>query len=105
MGLDADTYLVHKDTLEIHSEIAEKTEQLVLDGAAGGGLKHAAVSADDQKQSSLTHDEIRTLARVGLQIEQHFRRPQDIEFCFDRDQLYILQSRPVTNVDQYGPAA
>jgi pyruvate,water dikinase len=104
-GLDADTYLVDKDTFDIDAEIAVKTEQLLPDEGASGGLKRGTVAADDQKRSSLTDAEIRKLARVGLQTEQHFRRPQDIEFCFAGDQLYVLQSRPVTNVEQYGPAA
>jgi len=39
---------------------------------------------------------VRTLAETGLLIEKYFRKPQDIEFCFDHDGgLVILQARPL----------
>src|SRR6185436_909918 len=37
-GLDADTFTVDKETLDVSETIASKTEQLVLDEASGGGL-------------------------------------------------------------------
>ncbi len=46
------------------------------------------------------------MAVTALNIENHFGRPQDIEFCFGgTGQLCILQSRDITNIREYGPAA
>lgn len=36
------------------------------------------------------------LAREGLRLEGAFGAPQDIEFAVDRDELYIVQARPIT---------
>jgi pyruvate,water dikinase len=46
--------------------------------------------------SSLTYSQIRKLAEAALHLENHFGKPQDIEWSFDHQgQLYILQSRPM----------
>jgi len=105
-GLDADTYVVTKATLAVDSTIVGKPVQLVLDEAAGGGLKEVAVADAQQKLSSLSDGQIAAVARAGLKLEKAFGRPLDIEFSFDAEgELWILQARPVTTVAEYGPAA
>ncbi len=105
-GLDADTFIVDKETLEISAALAAKSEQLVLDREAGGGLVRRATPEADRERSSLTDDEVRTLTRMGLAIERHYRRPQDLEFAVDPDgRPFLLQARPVTTVEELGPAA
>jgi len=105
-GFDADTYLVDKETLEIAETVAVKSDQLVLDREAGGGLVHLAVPEEMAKRGSLTPDEVRVLARLGLGVERHYRRPQDLEFAVDLGgRPWLLQARPVTTVEELGPAA
>lgn len=105
-GLDADTYLVDKETLEVTEALAVKTEQLVLDQEAGGGLRRAAVPEDLRERSSLTPADVQALARMGLAIERHYRRPQDLEFAVDTGgKPFLLQARPVTTVEELGPSA
>lgn len=43
------------------------------------------------------------LSRVGQRIQKFFGVPQDIEWAFDHDRLYILQARPLTAVVQTVP--
>lgn len=106
VGLDADTFLVEKDTLAVAETIAAKTERMVLDTAAGGGLVREPVPADLRERSSLSPEETLALARLGIAIERHYRRPQDIEFAIDAaGKPFILQARPVTTVEEAGPAA
>lgn len=104
-GLEADTYIVEKDDLSLTKEVVPKEHQLVLDGESQG-LKQVPVAAQRRTQSSLDEDEARQVARAAIQVEQHFGRPQDIEFCFDAERrLFLLQSRPITNLEELGPAA
>jgi phosphohistidine swiveling domain-containing protein len=102
-GFDADTFIVQKSDLSITSELADKTEQIVFDREKGTGTKREPVP--DPHARSLTDDEVRELARTAIAIENAFGRPQDIEFAFDGDGLYLLQARPITTIDEYGPAA
>lgn len=106
VGLDADTFTVDKETLDVREQIAMKTERLVLNEAAGGGLLRTEIPPDLREAPSLTTDQVKELVKAGLDLERHFRRPQDIEFAVDRaGKLYLLQARPVTTVEELGPAA
>ncbi|HYG60974.1 MAG TPA: PEP/pyruvate-binding domain-containing protein, partial [Thermoanaerobaculia bacterium] len=105
-GFDADTFVIDKETREIAPEVVSKRERLLLDAEAGGGLVRTEVPADLQDRPSLSNDHILELARVGLAVERQLRRPQDIEFAVDAaGRLYLLQARPVTTVEELGPAA
>jgi rifampicin phosphotransferase len=105
-GFDADTFVVDKETLALERQVAEKSEQLVLDPAAGAGLARLPVPEELQRESSLTDEQARALARLGIAVERHFRRPQDVEFALDADgRVFLLQARPVTTVAEVGPAA
>lgn len=105
-GLDADTYVVDKETLEASESVTNKAEQLILDREAGSGLVRLAVPEEMRERSSLTPDEVQTLARLGIAVERHYRRPQDIEFAVDAEgKPFLLQARPVTTVEELGPAA
>src|SRR5215212_6669211 len=91
-GFDADTFVVQKDYLSIGAEIVEKREAI-------------GVRVENPNAPSLTDEQVRELARVSIAIENAFGKPQDIEFAFDADGLWILQTRPITTIEEYGPAA
>ena len=63
-----------------------------------GGLREVLVSKKDRFKFSLNDDEVLTLAKWALIIEDHYGRPQDIEWAKDgiTGQLFIVQSRPET---------
>ena len=63
-----------------------------------GGLKEVKVLPKEQSKFSLTEEEILTLSRWACQIEEHYQRPQDIEWAKDgkTGQLFIVQARPET---------
>ena len=51
---------------------------------------------------SLTTDEIRAVARTGKRIEAYFGSPQDVEWAIEGDEVFILQSRPITTLAEDG---
>jgi phosphoenolpyruvate synthase/pyruvate phosphate dikinase len=51
-----------------------------------------------QNRQALTDEQILQLERMGRKIEEHFGRPQDIEWCLADDTFYIVQSRPITTL-------
>ncbi|PIR90673.1 phosphoenolpyruvate synthase [bacterium (Candidatus Gribaldobacteria) CG10_big_fil_rev_8_21_14_0_10_37_21] len=63
-----------------------------------GGLKEVVVPKEDSLKFSLTENEILTLARWALKIEEYYESPQDIEWAKDGQtgKLFIVQSRPET---------
>jgi len=59
----------------------------------------AIVSAQQrQEQHVLSDAHVVRLALLGRRIEAHFGRPQDIEWCLDRDGFQFVQSRPITTL-------
>ena len=59
------------------------------------GVKQKRISPGMQKTFSLTDREAEQLAQFGKRIEEHYKRPMDIEWAKD-DKLYIIQARPET---------
>lgn len=96
-----DHYAVNRNTMEIVEYwISPKTMEFVRDPASGQTI-HRDVEASRQNIPSLGKEEIIDLAKMAISIEEHYGKPQDIEWAVDADLkmpdgLLILQSRPVT---------
>jgi pyruvate,water dikinase len=96
----ADLFLVTRTSPHavVERNLARKEEEVVLQDE--GGIATVPVAAGAQEQPSLADVYLHTLSDWGVQIERHFRTPQDIEWVLDRDgALWIVQSRPLTNAD------
>ena len=93
-----DTYIVDKETLRAQETvIGPKAQQVVADGSQGTRL--ADVDEASRGQSSLTDDMLRQLSQTAIEIEKLYDGvPQDIEWAVVDGELYLLQSRPITNL-------
>ena len=49
---------------------------------------------------SITADDLQKVHALAGQCERHFGRPQDIEWAIHEGQLFLLQSRAITTLDQ-----
>ena len=49
-------------------------------------------------KTSISPQNLKKLVDLGLQIELSLGCPQDIEWCIKDNQIYILQTRPITNL-------
>jgi pyruvate,water dikinase len=97
--LSADSYWLEASTgKHIRSDIAEKTARLGRSSQAQGHCETTDLTEAEKTASSLTNDELANLWRLGKNIAEYFNRPQDIEWAIENGQVYILQSRPVTNI-------
>lgn len=93
--VNADNYKVRDGT------IVEKTisaKKLVIQALEKGGIKEKEIELDQQNRQTLTDTQILQLEKVGRKIENYFSCPQDIEWCFSEEGLYIVQSRPITTL-------
>jgi pyruvate, water dikinase len=104
--VNPDEFYVHKPSLRsgkfpvIRRGLGSKLQKMVF--ADGGQAKEAVktvdVSGADRNRFCLSDEDVVELARFALQIEEHYRRPMDIEWAKDGNdgKLYILQARPET---------
>ena len=98
-AITPDRYAVDKKTMQIVSrEVNAQTWKIIKNG--DGGDKHVAVPETKQKMQKLTDGEILELAKIGLKIEEHYKKPQDTEWAIEKGKVYFVQSRPITTLDK-----
>ena len=98
--MPADLFLVSRSRPHTVMErnIVHKEEQFVP--RDGGGVVSTPLLPGAQDEPSLQEGELHTLAEWGVNIEDHFHAPQDIEWVLDQNRrLSIIQSRPLVNVE------
>ncbi len=79
----------------LQRSVSDKTKEVRL-GQHGSEVRD--VRPEDRHVPSVSDAEVRLLADVGIRVERHFGRPQDIEWAIEGDSVFLLQSRPVTTV-------
>ena len=78
----------------IQRRVAEKPVALACGPA--GGVEEITLTPEQAQAPCLTDDQVRTLAEIALELEDHFGQPQDIEWTVgEAGNLIILQSRPL----------
>lgn len=91
------------DTLELsrvtHGVVSSTigTKETRID-MVDGGTKVTEVSKELRSRLSLERKQVAALVELGLTVEQYYASPQDIEWAFSGDELYLLQTRPITVV-------
>ena len=61
-----------------------------------GGTREVALGPEEGAGAAVTEEQLARLAQVGLELEERLGGPQDIEWAIQDDELFVLQSRPVT---------
>jgi phosphoenolpyruvate synthase/pyruvate phosphate dikinase len=90
--VNPDVYQVRDGAITARTIAAKR---LKIEALPGGGTERQAIDSGEQV---LEDAEIVRLNELGRQIEAHFGRPQDIEWCLDDDGFAIVQSRPITTL-------
>ncbi|MCC2685154.1 MAG: pyruvate phosphate dikinase PEP/pyruvate-binding protein [Paenibacillaceae bacterium] len=93
--VNADIYKV-RDGRIIEKKISSKNQGIYA--LEQGGTVTKEIEAGRRNAPVLTEEQILLLERAGRQIEARFGCPQDIEWCLDGGELYIVQSRPITTL-------
>jgi rifampicin phosphotransferase len=69
---------------------------LRIEGQTDGGTM--TISQDGSTRQAIPDEQILLLARLGRQAAVHFGSPQDMEWAWAKDRLYVVQSRPITSL-------
>jgi len=109
-AVNPDEYIVFKPTLEqgykpiISKKVGSKEIKMIYDRTGGKLTKNIPVPKLDQEKFVLNENEVLTLARWAIIIEDHYSakkghyQPMDMEWAKDgkTNELYIVQARPET---------
>lgn len=93
-----DTFIIDRQSLSAkETTIGPKELKIIYDADQGTRLEE--VPEGERSQLSLTDDLVTELATLAINVEKHFAGlPQDIEWAVANDKLWLLQSRPITNL-------
>ncbi len=103
--VNPDQYTVFKPFLDedgldpiIRKVRGSKEKKVVYADGGDEPTKNVDASEDERRSFVLSNDEIIQLARWGAVIEEHYGKPQDIEWAKDGQdgKIYIVQARPET---------
>ncbi len=92
-----DSYVVDKENYRL-LDINASDQSRYLQGKAQGGNVWKNVSKKEIGKQKLTGKQIIELAKICLNIEKHYKSPQDIEWAYSAGKFYITQSRPITTL-------
>jgi len=90
-----DTWVLSREDLSIRQFVlGDKDKMTIYDGT--NGTREVAVLRTLRRRPCLKPEQVTELARMALDLEQHFGWPVDIESAFRNEKLALLQCRPVT---------
>ena len=91
-----DNYVVSQ-SLELKSKTIEDKKIAIRRNSAGETIT-VQLQEERSKHQVLTSYEIQKLAEFALKLEEHYKKPQDIEFAIENGDIYIVQTRPITTI-------
>ncbi len=103
-AVNPDEFYVYKPTLKagkpaiLRRQLGAKQQRMVYSSKAGERVKIEDTPPPDRARFCISDEDIHALARQSLVIEDHYKRPMDIEWAKDgaTGKIYIVQARPET---------
>lgn len=109
--VNPDEFLVFKPTLQqgknaiLQKRMGDKNKTMIYTNDPENPVKNIDSPDEKKNQFILTDAEITRLAKWALIIEEHYKKPMDIEWAKDGNTgaFYIIQARPETVHSQIDP--
>lgn len=93
-----DSIIIKKNKFKILKRIIGKKKKKSVKNPEGAHIVMVETYPKSRTICSLNDNQLRQLHDLGLKIEKEFNFPQDIEWAIENDEIYILQSRPITTL-------
>ncbi|MBI4981056.1 phosphoenolpyruvate synthase [Candidatus Woesearchaeota archaeon] len=93
--VNPNTYLIDKKTKELKKIEVKKQDYGLFRNEKGENVKRDIAKSNQEKQN-LNDKQIQELFRLGKKLEEHYGRPQDIEWAIENGEVFLVQTRPVT---------
>ena len=91
-----DRYVVDKNSLAI--KVKDVAKQTWMIAKVNEKNENVNVRGEMQERQKITDAQIVELAKLAKRIEQHYQKPQDMEWAVSEGKIYIVQSRPITTL-------
>ena len=95
-----DNYVYDRERGEVDQvTVADKKVEMVKDEETGETVQ-LDVDEDRRHERVLSDAEIGDLVALGERVEDHYGSPQDVEWAIYDGEIYMLQSRPITTIQE-----
>jgi pyruvate, water dikinase len=103
-AVNPDEFYVYKPTLKsckqaiLRRQLGSKQQRMVYSDKANERVRIEDTPSELRNTFCISDEEVTALAKQALTIEEHYKRPMDIEWAKDghTGKLYIVQARPET---------
>jgi len=99
-----DTYMIDKASLSVtNRQHVPQTWMLVrnVDSTNRDDLnKRVEISDGQANLNKLDDSQIQSIVKLGLDLEEAYKNPQDIEWAYQGGEFYIIQTRPITTLTE-----
>ena len=85
-----------KDLIIIEKSSAYQQRMLKKSGTKNIEVK---LSKNEGSKQKITDAQIKELAKLGQKVEKHYYFPQDIEWAIEKNEIYLVQTRPITTLN------
>ena len=92
-----DNYQVDKKDNEIINVTISDKKVMYTNDENGTSVK-VEVPEDMRNARVLSDEELIELTEMGKRVQAHYGEPMDTEWAFERDNLFLLQARPITTL-------
>ncbi|WP_293032578.1 phosphoenolpyruvate synthase [Natronococcus sp.] len=98
-AVSPDNYIVPRDGGDVDVTVAEKKVMHAKDEETGETVE-SEVPEEKRTARVLSEGEIDRLVELGERVEDHYDTPQDVEWAILEGTVFMLQSRPITTIDE-----
>jgi pyruvate,water dikinase len=99
-SVSPDNYVVDReDRLVEEVTVADKKLMHVKDPESGATTE-VPVPEERREERVLSDEDLQRLVDLGERVEDHYDTPQDVEWAMVDDEIFMLQSRPITTISE-----
>ncbi len=96
-AVEPDTYTLDKTGPRLLSVRVGHKAFMLTRGPEGKEVR-VQLGGGEADRRVLTDHEVEGLARLAIQVEKHYRAPQDLEWAEETGKWYLVQTRPITTL-------
>ncbi len=95
-SLDADHFEISRESRKIEAKIVFKKSE--IKSLASSGTQVVDVAEERQNKASISDEQALEILDLCIRLEDKFILPQDCEWVYENGQLFLVQTRPITNL-------
>lgn len=99
-SITPDSYILDKESLQIKEKKINKQNFAIIREINTGKNVKRTLFEEEGSQQKLTDHEIKKLSRYAVEIENYYKKPQDIEFAIENSSIFIVQTRAITTIKE-----